>query len=223
MLDIIKRLLYKYIVPLTGMIIIYLLGITYKTVLVGKEFEQSLLEKDIMPVYALWHGRLLFLPYLYRWQERLYTIVSHSIDGEIIAGILRLFGVNVIRGSSYKGGNKAFREMISVVKDRGSVFITVDGSRGPAFKVQGGVIHLARLCGTPLLPITYGADRPIVMKSWDRFIIPRPFSRVVVIYGEPIYVPRDISEEEIEEKRMELEKRLNEITERADYYYVPLL
>lgn len=201
------------------MVIIYLLGKTYRKEIVGREFEQSLFEKDINPVYALWHGRIFFFPYYYRWQSRLYCLVSPSIDGEIIAGILRLFRLNVVRGSSYKEGGKAFRELIRVVKGGSSAAIIVDGSRGPAFKVQGGVIQLARLGGVPILPLTYSAEKAIVLNSWDRFIIPRPFSRVVVIFGEPVYVDRDLSVEQIEEKRLELEQRLNEITERADDYF----
>ena len=201
------------------MVIIYLLGMTYRRTFAGKESEQSLIKKNIRPVYALWHGRLLFLPYLYRWGEAQYTLASPSTDGEIIARTLRLFGVHTIRGSSYKGGGRAFRELIRVVRGRGSVFITVDGSRGPVFKVQEGVVHLAMLGNVPILPITYGAEKAIVLKSWDRFIIPKPFSRVVVIYGEPLYVPRGMTDEQMEEKRAELEKRLVEITERADNYF----
>ena len=218
-MDLIKRFIYKYIIPLIGMVIIYLLGVTYRKQTVGRELEQSLLDKDIRPIYALWHGRIFFMPYLYRWQRRLYCLASPSIDGEIIAGILRLFRLNIIRGSSYKGGGRAFRELIKVVKEGNSAAIIVDGSRGPACKAQGGVIHLAMLGGTPILPLTFSAEKAIVLKSWDSFIIPRPFSRVVAIYGEPIYIPRELSGDQIEEKRIELEKRLNEITERADQYF----
>ncbi|MCC6545448.1 MAG: lysophospholipid acyltransferase family protein [Nitrospirae bacterium] len=218
-MTVIKKLLIKYVIPPIGMLIIYLIGITYRKEVVGGESEQSLIRKGINPIYALWHGRLFFLPFLYRWQERLYSLVSPSTDGEIIARTLRMFGVRTIRGSSYKSGSKAFRELIRIVRDKGLVFITVDGSRGPVFKVQKGILHLAKISGKPILPITYGADKAHVFKSWDRFIIPHPFTRVVVIYGEPVYVPRDSSEEEIEEKRIELEKRLVEITEKSDQYY----
>ena len=219
MTGLIKRIVYHYIIPPIGFVIICFLGMTYRKEIAGRESEKSILEKDINPVYSLWHGRLLFLPYLYRWEKDLYTLVSPSIDGEIIARILRLFGVHTIRGSSYKEGGRAFRELIRVVRGKGSVFITVDGSRGPVFKVQGGVLHLAMLGNVPILPITYGAEKAIILKSWDRFIIPKPFSRVVVIYGEPLYVPRDMSDEQMEEKREELEKRLVEITEKADQYF----
>ena len=216
---VIKKFIIKYVIPPIGMLIIYLLGKTYRKEVVGGESEQSLISKEINPIYALWHGRLLYLPFLYRWQERLYSLVSPSTDGEIIARTLSMFGVRAIRGSSYKSGSNAFRELIRIVRDKGLVFITVDGSRGPVFKVQKGILHLAKISGKPILPITYGADKAHVFKSWDRFIIPHPFTRVVVIYGEPVYVTRDSSEEEIEEKRIELEKRLTEMTDRADRYY----
>lgn len=218
-MDLFKRIFYKYIIPPAGMILITLIGMTCRTVFVDREFEQSLLDKHIGPVYALWHGRILYMPYLYKGERRIHCLVSPSIDGEIIARILRLFGMNVIRGSSYKGGGKAFRELIRIAKGGNSAAIIVDGSRGPAFKVQGGVAHLAMLGGVPILPLTFGAERAIVLKSWDRFVIPKPFSRLVVIYGEPLYVPRGSSEKEIEEKRLELERRLNEITEKADHYF----
>ncbi|MCC6545454.1 MAG: lysophospholipid acyltransferase family protein [Nitrospirae bacterium] len=217
---VIKKIIIKYVIPPIGMLIIYLLGLTYRKEVVGVESEQSLIRKDINPIYALWHGRLLYLPFLYRWQgRRLYSLVSPSTDGEIIARTLKMFGVRTIRGSSYKSGSKAFRELIRIVKDKGLVFITVDGSRGPVFKVQKGILHLAKISGKPILPVTYGAEKAFVLKSWDRFIIPHPFTRVVVIYGEPVYVHRNTSEEEIEEKRAELEKKLVEMTDKADQYY----
>ena len=190
---VIKKFIIKYVIPPIGMLIIYLLGKTYRKEVVGGESEQSLISKEINPIYALWHGRLLYLPFLYRWQERLYSLVSPSTDGEIIARTLRMFGVRAIRGSSYKSGSKAFRELIRIVRDKGLVFITVDGSRGPVFKVQKGILHLAKISGKPILPVTYGAEKAHVFKSWDRFIIPYPFTRVVVIYGEPVYVARDSS------------------------------
>src|SRR3972149_1958861 len=214
-----KNLIVKYVTPPIGMLIIYLLGISYRKEVVGEESEQSLIRKNINPIYALWHGRLLYLPFLYRWQERLYSLVSPSTDGEIIARTLRMFGVRTIRGSSYKSGSKAFRELIRIVRDKGRVFITVDGSRGPVYKARKCMLHRKKIRGKPVLPVTYGAKKAWIFKSWDRFIIPHPFTRVVVIYGEPVYVTRDSSEEEIEEKRIELEKRLTEMTDRADQYY----
>src|SRR3989337_3674155 len=215
---VIKNLVCKDAVPPMGMLITCCRGITYRKEVVGGESELSLITRGLNPIYALWHGRLFYMTFLCRWQG-IFALVSPSTDGEIIARTVRLFGIRTIRGSSYKGGSKAFRELIRVVRDKGRVFITVDGSRGPVFKVQKGVIHLAKISGMPVLPVTYGAEKAIVFKSWDRFIIPYPFTRVVVIYGEPVYVHRDSSEDEIEEKRAELEKRLFKMTERAGHYF----
>jgi len=218
-MDRIKKIIYKYIIPSVGMVIIYLLGMTYRKKIEGGEIEQSLFAQGIPPIYALWHGRLFYWSYFYRGQGRIHCLVSPSSDGEIIASLLRLFGLNVIRGSSFKGGTKAFRGLIRTVKGGNSAAIIADGSRGPALKVQEGVIHLAMLTGAPILPISYGAERAVFLKSWDRFMIPWPFSRVVVIYGDPVYVRRDLTEDQLEEKRLELEQRLNEITKRADGYF----
>ncbi len=215
---VIRNLIVKYVIPPIAMLIIYLLGITYRKEVVGGESERSLMTRGLNPIYALWHGRLFYMTFFYRWQG-IFALVSPSTDGEIIARTVRLFGIKTIRGSSYKSGSKAFRELIRVVRDKGRVFITVDGSRGPVFKVQKGILHLAKISNMPVLPVTYGAEKALVFKSWDRFIIPHPFTRVVVIYGEPVYVPRDSSEEEIEKKKVELEERLVEMTERADHYF----
>jgi len=215
----IKKIIYKYLIPPAGLVIIFLLGMTYRKRIKGGEIEQSLFAQGIPPIYALWHGRLFYWPYFYRRQGRIHCLVSPSSDGEIIASLLRLFGLNVIRGSSFKGGTRAFRRLIRIVKGGNSAAIIADGSRGPALKVQEGVIHLAMLTGVPILPITYGAERAFVLKSWDRFMIPWPFSRVAVIFGDPVYVRRDLTENQLEEKRIELEQRLNEITKRADDYF----
>ncbi len=215
---VIKNLIIKYVIPPIAMLIIYLLGITYRKEVVGGESERSLMTRGLNPIYAIWHGRLFYMTFFNRWQG-IFALVSPSTDGEIISRTIRLFGIRTIRGSSYKSGSKAFRELIRVVRNKGRVFITVDGSRGPVFNVQKGILHLAKISNMPVLPVTYGAEKAHVFKSWDRFIIPYPFTRVVVIYGEPVYVPRDSSEEEIEAKRAELEERLVEMTERADQYY----
>src|SRR3989304_7012672 len=106
-MDFFKKILYKYTTPPAGMILIYLLGMTYRKVFVGRESEQSLLTKGVNPIYALWHGRMLFFPFLYPWETRVCVLVSPSIDGEIISRILKLYGVFSIRGSSYEGGTKA--------------------------------------------------------------------------------------------------------------------
>jgi len=113
----------------------------------------------------------------------------------------------------------ALLSIVRIVKNGGSVALVADGSRGPAFKAQDGTIKIAKVTGVPILPITYNASRKKVLNSWDKFIIPYPFSEIVVIYGDPIYVPKDADNEAMEIKRQELEKKLNEITEHVDKYF----
>ena len=98
--------------------------------------------------------------------------------------------------------------------------LAADGSRGPAFKAQDGTIKIAKVTGVPILPITYNASRKKVLNSWDKFIIPYPFSKIVVLYGEPVHVPKDADDEVMELKRQELEKKLNEMTEYVDKYFI---
>ncbi len=216
----VKYIAYKYIFPPVIMTLIYLFGLSYRKSIIGKEIEQNIMDKHAHLIYAIWHGRIFFLPYLYRGHGDKVCLASPSMDGEIVAGVLKRFGLKVIRGSSYKQGGQAFRELIRALRQKKSAVIIADGSRGPAFHVQGGIIHLARLMGVPILPLTYGARRAIIFKSWDRFILPLPFSPVVVMYGEPVYVEKDIPLSRIEDKKKELEEKLRDITERADKYFL---
>jgi len=216
----IKYMIYKYVLPPLIMAVIYLFGLSYRKSIIGRDIEQNIIDKHGHIIYAIWHGRIFFLPYLYRGQKDKVCLASPSIDGEIVAGVLKLFGLEVIRGSSYKEGGRAFRELVRILRQGQSAVIIADGSRGPAFQVQGGVIHLARISGVPVLPLTYSAKRAIIFKSWDRFILPLPFTQVVVMYGEPVYVGKDITLSMIEDKRKELEIKLRNITERADKYFL---
>ena len=96
------------------------------------------------------------------------------------------------------------------------VAFTPDGPRGPRHRVQGGVIQAARLSGVPIVPIAFSAHRAKIFSSWDRFLLPYPFSRGVFLYGEPLVVPRDANEREVEALRRGLEVRMREMTEQAD-------
>ncbi|MBI5748240.1 MAG: lysophospholipid acyltransferase family protein [Nitrospinae bacterium] len=215
-----KNFLYKRIIPLLAFIALFLIGITCRKILINREKEKTLLDKGINPIYTFWHGRELYFPYLYRFQNKHHTLVSPSRDGEISGNLLRLFGFHIVWGSTFKKGAMALLSIVRIVKNGGSVALAADGSRGPAFKAQDGTIKIAKVTGVPILPITYNASRKRVLSSWDKFIIPYPFSKIVVMYGEPINVPANADDETMELKRQELEKRLNEITEYVDKYFI---
>ena len=123
-------------------------------------------------------------------------MASRSKDGEIIALWLERNGYRATRGSSSRGGGQALRELVRHVRAGGHAALTVDGPRGPAREVQAGIVQLAKLTGGWILPITSSASRPRFLSSWDRYLLPMPFSRGVVAYGEPFPIPAGLPEEE---------------------------
>jgi lysophospholipid acyltransferase (LPLAT)-like uncharacterized protein len=109
--------------------------------------------------------------------------------------------------------------MIKVLQNGSDIVIAPDGPKGPRQKAQIGVIELSRITGRPIVPVTFSSSKKIVFNSWDRFVLPYPFSRGVFIWGEPIHVDPQGDRTHLEEKRLLLEGRLNEITEQADHYF----
>ena len=153
---------------------------------------------------------------LLRYSGRVGMIISQHRDGEFIARAVKRFGVESVRGSTTRGGLAALRGMIRLFRTGANLAITPDGPQGPKHVVQIGAIELARQTGAPILPVTYGASRKKVFGSWDNFIFPLPFSRVVYVWGEPLLVTPDTAREELEEKRLLLQERMRQITEEAD-------
>jgi lysophospholipid acyltransferase (LPLAT)-like uncharacterized protein len=139
---------------------------------------------------AFWHRHLPLMRYAYRGR-RMCVLVSRSKDGELIARVMRHFGVATSRGSSSRGGSAGLRDLLRAARGGSDVAITPDGPRGPLRVVQPGVVLLAAASGLPLIPVALGASRYRELRSWDRMPIPLPGSRVEVVYGEPIRVPRD--------------------------------
>lgn len=139
---------------------------------------------------ALWHGRIHGCVYGIAPHGRFAAMFSRSADGELAAWALRPFGIGAARGSTGKGGRRALEEMVALV-ERGEIdhpALTVDGPRGPARLVKPGIVDLARALGTPVLPVSFSASRVWVLRSWDRMVLARPLSRVVVALGEPVTV-----------------------------------
>ena len=191
---------------------------TMKFEYIGKEKEETISKKR-NAILAFWHNRLLLFGYIYKNQTDAYMMISRSRDGELISRFVGYLGINSIRGSSSKGGKTAFKTLAKLLKEGYHAAITPDGPRGPRYQVQKGAINLSKISGAPIIPATYNASRKKVFSSWDRFILPLPFSRIVVIYADPVTVTRDADFQVIEEKRRELENKLNEITGIADRYF----
>jgi lysophospholipid acyltransferase (LPLAT)-like uncharacterized protein len=180
-------------------------------------------ERSVRPLWAagapliigVWHSRALLLPYLYRGR-RFRVLVSRSRDGEILGRVLARFGLGAIRGSSSRGGAEAMRELLRALRDGWGVVVVPDGPKGPPETVKPGIVTLAALSGVPIVPLAVAASAEWRMSSWDAFRIPRPFSRCVVRFGEPIEVPRPLDAGMREALRKEVEAALAAVSRRAD-------
>jgi lysophospholipid acyltransferase (LPLAT)-like uncharacterized protein len=163
-------------------------------------------------LFALWHGRM-FLPIDAHRHTGIVTMASKSADGDIIAGWLENNGYLVTRGSTTRGGSGALRHMIRRVRSGHNVALTVDGPQGPARVVQPGVVRLARLTKAWILPISFSSSWPLPLSSWDRFLVPKPFSCNFVAYGEPFAISKEMSDETALAK---ICVALDDVTEEAD-------
>jgi len=171
-----------------------LLRTTLRVEQLNGRYYQDLKARRVPILFALWHGRM-FLPIDAHRNESIVTMASRSKDGNIIARWLERNGYLVTRGSTTRGGSEALRRMVYHVRSGHNVALTVDGPRGPARVVQGGVVRLARMTQAWILPISFSSSWPFFLASWDRHLIPKPFSRNVVAYGEPFAVPQGMSDE----------------------------
>jgi len=166
-------------------------------------------------IYAMWHGRLLLLPYLYGHRGA-HVLTSRSRDGELVARWIRHFGLDPVRGSSTRGGADAVRLLARAIRAGREVVVVPDGPRGPREVLKPGVIALARLSGAPIVPTAVGASREWRLRSWDEFRIPRPFARCVVRFGEPIRVSRAADRAGEEAARKEVEAALRGLSWQVD-------
>ena len=178
-------------------------------------------------IFAIWHNRLALSLRLYqrlckryrqtgRWTStapRMAAIVSASRDGGLLSCVLRHFGVQPVRGSSSRRGPQALLELTSWAERGYDLAVTPDGPRGPREVVQEGVVALAQLTGLPILPASYCARWQYVVKSWDQFRVPMPFSRCAAEVGEMLQIERNASDAERQAVRTELERRLRAMSE----------
>lgn len=190
---------------------------TSRLSIVGGEHPQRLWDEDKAFILGFWHGRLLMMPFSWPRPRPMRVLISHHIDGRLISGTLKKFSIDNIAGSSSRGGAAALMTIVkSLTRERVSVAISPDGPRGPRMRVSLGIIQAARLSGAPILPCMYATSRRKVLGSWDRFILSLPFARSVFVWGEPIYVPRDLTDDEVETLRADLELRMNALADEAD-------
>jgi lysophospholipid acyltransferase (LPLAT)-like uncharacterized protein len=206
------------ILSLIGWTLIASWGRTIRLHFVNKDVPDRLLAEGKNVIYAFWHGRQFLAMYGHR-HTGVILPSSESKDGEIQARILKRFGYRVVRGSSKRKGAQALLGLVDGLRKGTSIALAVDGPRGPRYEVKQGVTYLAGKLDKPIIPVMTSARRYwIFEKIWDHYLLPKPFTRGIVLYGEPIMV-RGIGEEELETKRKELEAALNKLMTEADAYF----
>jgi lysophospholipid acyltransferase (LPLAT)-like uncharacterized protein len=214
----VKKKLVAWLGPSLAYWVIKNLGRTMRFEEINSEIPRSFWEKEISAIGAVWHGRLLMMPLAYKGKKLSFLVSPHR-DGQVVGKALERFGFRPILGSTTRKGFSAFKKMVKAHQNGFDIALTPDGPRGPRYQVQIGVIELAKLTGRPVVPLTFSASKRKIFKTWDRFLLPYPFSKGVFIWGEPIYVDPNGNRAHFEERRTLLEMRLNELTERADHYF----
>jgi lysophospholipid acyltransferase (LPLAT)-like uncharacterized protein len=174
-------------------------------------------------VISFWHGRMLILPSMWPTTAKMHMLISMHRDGELIARAIGYFGHGTVRGSAAKpgsgkdkGGAAALRGMLKALKSKEYVGITPDGPSGPRMRASDGIVTVARVSGVPILPCSFSCRWRVVLKTWDRFVLPLPFTRGVIVWGEPIYVARDADAAGLAAAKLSIESALTAVTQQAD-------
>jgi lysophospholipid acyltransferase (LPLAT)-like uncharacterized protein len=188
-----------------------ILNSTYRYEFVGLEHkkiaQQALPNKTF--IYALWHQNLIGAIFSHIG-EQFTMVISESKDGELVAVTCQKFGHLPARGSSTRGGKKALIEIVKNVKHGVMGALSVDGPKGPSHFVKPGVIEIARLAECPILPLSpYAKKFWIFKKSWDQFRVPLPFTKIIVVIGEPIWVDKNASREQYENIALKVGDAIN--------------
>ena len=183
---------------------------------IGEEHIMPMIKSGAVSAPCYWHqNHILCSTYMREWVKRGYKmcfLVSGSVDGEVPARIIRSWGARVIRGSANQSGALALRDQQRMMKNGYSIVTTVDGPSGPKLEVKTGAVLMARIADAPIVPIACAADRAWQMNTWDGFIIPKPFARVVVAIGEPYSIGPDVSLKKMESKRLAVQQKIMSMT-----------
>ena len=199
-------------------LLIKLIGRTVSWQVTGWENWEAASSEGQIPIYTFWHNRVFLATYFWR-QRRIVVMTSQSFDGEYIARFIQRFGYGAARGSSTRGGVGAIVEMVRLMRAGSPTAFTIDGPKGPRYEAKMGAVLLAKKTGHPILPFTITAKRFwTISKSWDHSQIPKPFTRARVDIAPPIHVPHDADDSLLEAKRDELQRALDEISERGEQW-----
>jgi hypothetical protein len=173
-----------------GTALLRALALTWRVRFVNERIVRELRDRQEPFIYVLWHGELLPLLWTHRNRD-VAVIISEHRDGEIIARVARAIGFRLVRGSTSRGAARALLTASRELESGFDLAVTVDGPRGPAHIVAPGALVISQRTGAPMVPTAAASSRSWRLRSWDRFMIPKPFARVTVAYGDPIHIRAD--------------------------------
>ena len=215
-----KNYFIKKFLSLVGALYVYIVYISSQKTFINKDkFDKLILENKSF-IYALWHDQLLLSPFTWQAKNRIDILISKHKDGDIIADLIKYHGFNSIRGSTNnpskekeKNTISSIRKIIKTLKANVSIGITPDGPRGPRHRVSEGTINIARISNKKILPMALAYKEQWVLNTWDKFIIPKPFNKICIVWGDPIDI--EINKIDVPMQQEALEKSLINITEIA--------
>ena len=191
---------------------------TTKWSFINKKYVENLWKKNESFILCFWHGRLLMMPLSWNIKKKINVLISAHSDGQLLSKTVKYFDIKTIIGSSSKGGSEAIRNIIKSLKSGISIGMTPDGPRGPRMKINSAIIKIASLTGNKIVPLSYSVKKKIFLNSWDKFLVALPFGKGCFIWGKPIKIKKNISNNEDLKLSNKLEKILIKLTKEADQY-----
>jgi len=214
-----KDFYYRQVFPRAGLLLVKLLSSTYRYRLVDMENEQRVLDEHGTIVYASWHQRFFPGITVFATRKPIAIIISQSRDGEMIARVVDILGWRSVRGSSSKGGIRALKEIRRLTRKGYRVGHIVDGPQGPFGVVKPGLLTIAQFAGAPIVPVIASAQRRWTFNSWDRFMVPKPFSKVIIRFAPPITIPRRLEADAFDTLLQDIEKQIKELYVQTDNWW----
>ncbi|MBS0185875.1 MAG: lysophospholipid acyltransferase family protein [Proteobacteria bacterium] len=185
---------------------------------IGFEIPSSYIHQNKSFIVCFWHGRLMMMPYAWAHAQKrpFHMLISGHRDGKLISKVISYCGIKTIEGSSTHEGSVALKQMVRILKNKGTVGITPDGPKGPCYKVKMGIVMASYLTQSDILPATFSVSSSKILRSWDRFLWAFPSKKGILIWGEPISAPKNKDPETFEKVRLCVENELLRLKNFAD-------
>jgi lysophospholipid acyltransferase (LPLAT)-like uncharacterized protein len=199
-----QRLILAIVPPLVSALI-WLCGLTWRFRIIAPEGVTPTVfgERSPSKIFCFWHQCVLPCTVYFRY-SRAVILISQSFDGELVTRVLKIFGFDAVRGSSSRGAREGLLGLANVIETGRTAIFTADGPRGPIYQTKMGPIKLAQTTGAPIGAFHLQPEHAWVIGSWDKFLIPKPFTRICVSWGPWTHVPSDLAPEDFEPKRQQL-------------------